>query len=336
MDDPFLPDYIRRTLEIHRQMEELTRQFSLDSLTERAIQALDEQMRPMRDMQQRLIGHGDQRKRIVDSLPTAYLGQLSADRRLLDQIQSLDAARAAFVNRLTPSFANQLSEVFKATLWSNIGPTALDSLQSFLGSTTHLPGINAYSVVRFAEQWGSEGMERQLQALLSSRDWEFDETPDDATVSKAIRVVLTGPWAAFIFFLLTTLLSLYALQDSKEIKKELSETKKELTDQIRGLREETTNHISTIEQLLRDLLAAQQKQLADAQRVQLVVKEREALIRSKPEPRAPVIARARPYQAVWLLEDNGQWIRVEFDDHERHRITGWALKMRFAIQPSSP
>jgi cysteine desulfurase len=107
------------------------------------------------------------------------------------------------------------------------------------------------------------------------------------------------------------------------------------SDEIREGREETTNHINAIEQLLEDVLAAQQKRQADAQRVQLVVKEREALIRSGPESRAPVIARARPYQAVWLIEDDGKWIRVEYDDPERQRITGWALKMRFAIQPSS-
>jgi hypothetical protein len=335
MDDPFLPDYIRRAIEMHRQMEELTRQFGVDSPTQRAIRALDEQMRPMRDMQQRLIQDQNQLKRLVDSLPSVQLGQLSADRRLLDQIESMDAARAAFVKSLTPTFADQLSALFKATSWSNIGPTALDSLQSFLASTPHLSGIGVDSVVRFAEQWGAEGMQQQLNALLSSRDWELDETPDGAGVSKAIRVALAGPWAAFIYFLLGTLLSLYALHDSAEMKKDLAETKKELTDEIREGREETTSHINAIEQLLEDVLAAQQKQQADAQRVQLVVKEREALIRSGPESRTPVIARARPYQAVWLIEDDGEWIRVEYDDPERQRITGCALKMRFAIQPSS-
>jgi hypothetical protein len=335
MDDPFLPDYIRRVIEIQRQMEELTRQFGVDSPTQRAIRALDEQMRPVRDMQQRLIRDQDQLKRLVDSLPSVQLGRLSADRWFLDQIESMDAARAAFVKRLTPTFADELSELFKATPWSNIGPTALDLLQSFLASTPHLSGIDAYSVARFAQQSGSEGMQQQLNALLSSRDWELSQTPDGAAASKAIRVALAGPWVAFIYFLLGTLLGLYALHDSAEMKKDLAETKKKLTDEIREGREETTNHISTIEQLLEHLLAAQQKQQADAQRVRLVVKEREALIRSEPESRARVIARARPYQAVWLIERDGEWIRVEYDDPERQRITGWAPKIRFAIQPSS-
>jgi len=335
MDDPFLPDYIRRAIEMQKPIEELTRQLGVDSMTQRAIRELDEQTRSMRDMQQRLVQDQDQLKRLVASLPSMQLQRLAADRRLLDEIESMDAARAAFVKSLTPTFAKKLSELYRVTPWSNIGSTALDSLQSFLASTPQLPGIDADSVARFAQQWGSEGMRQQLNALLPSRNWEIAESPDSAAVRKAIRVALTGPWSGFIYFLLATLLALYTLHDSAEMKKDLAETKKQLTEAIRKGHEETTKHISTIEQLLEHLLATQQKQQAYAERVQLVLREREALIRSEPESGAPVIARARPHRAVWLIEDDGQWIRVEYENSERQRITGRALKMRFVIQPAS-
>ena len=62
----------------------------------------------------------------------------------------------------------------------------------------------------------------------------------------------------------------------------------------------------------------------------MVVRERVAVIRLKPEHGSRVIAEAFPNQVVTLLEERGKWIKVEYYDWIAHEErAGWALKKYF-------
>ena len=71
-------------------------------------------------------------------------------------------------------------------------------------------------------------------------------------------------------------------------------------------------------------------QEASRQEQRFVVKERVAVVRSKPEHGAAVLGKLLPNEVVRPISEDGKWIEIEYYHwlHQEYR-TGWVLKKYF-------
>ncbi|AVT01641.1 SH3 domain-containing protein [Paracidovorax avenae] len=178
---------------------------------------------------------------------------------------------------------------------------------------------------------------RRVAAAVADDEEEVDEILGDAAgedtrASRQLtKAQLARLWNLF-YMLLGLVMPFYSLWDSNQMEArlnaEIKASEARTAAEIKTSEERAAAKLDAMAKLMEKVLeVAAQEVLAEES---MVVRERMAVIRSKPEHGSSVIAEAFPNQVVTLREERGKWIKVEYYDWiAREERTGWALKKYF-------
>jgi hypothetical protein len=202
---------------------------------------------------------------------------------------------------------------------------SLKELQSQFGKLA-LPTIDWGSAATLAKLLGTEGLEEQLAYLGIESDGslrEATEAPEKGLLSRkqSDAVALLGLLLSIIAIWMTV--QIFICQENAGAAQQAKNV--ELADrQFRQL--ESLNRL--VEKAL--------TQATKEQEEHLVVRERIASVRSKPEHGASVQGKLLPNEVVRAIDKDGKWIEVEYYHwlHEEYR-TGWVLKKYLERVPAS-
>ncbi len=185
-----------------------------------------------------------------------------------------------------------------------------------------LPVMDWASAATLAKLLGSEGIKSQLAALGINPDGSLNpqfvvqEEGGIGLSRKAMELM------ALLSFIMAVLVPIYQEITSAQWQ---SATDKKLEVQADAL----TGQRKMIEALTH-LVEKALVQEANRQEQRFVVKERVAIVRSKPTHGATVLGKLLPNEVVRPISEDGKWIEIEYYHwlHQEYR-TGWALKKYF-------
>ena len=185
-----------------------------------------------------------------------------------------------------------------------------------------LPVMDWASAATLAKLLGSEGIKSQLAALGINPDGSLNpqfvvqEEGGIGLSRKAMELM------ALLSFIMAVLVPIYQEITSAQWQ---SATDKKLEVQADAL----TGQRKMIEALTH-LVEKALVQEANRQEQRFVVKERVAIVRSKPTHGATVLGKLLPNEVVRPISEDGTWIEIEYYHwlHQEYR-TGWALKKYF-------
>lgn len=193
-------------------------------------------------------------------------------------------------------------------------------------SAINLPSIDWASAGTLARLLGTEGIADQLKRLGIEPDGTFAEQTETAkeTGSGWGR---PDPWT-ILSLILTLMIFWYQEQSNSQQQAKndafQQETSKRLIAQ--------SQQIQTLTLLLQQALV----QAAQAPEKHFVVRERIALVRSRPERGSAVESKLMPREVVRMIDQKGKWIEIEYYHwlHQEHR-TGWVLKKYLERVPAN-
>ena len=185
-----------------------------------------------------------------------------------------------------------------------------------------LPVMDWASAATLAKLLGSEGIKSQLAALGINPDGSLNpqfvvqEEGGIGLSRKAMELM------ALLSFIMAVLVPIYQEITSAQWQ---SATDKKLEVQADAL----TGQRKMIEALTH-LVEKALVQEANRQEQRFVVKERVAIVRSKPTHGATVLGKLLPNEVVRPISEDGKWREIEYYHwlHQEYR-TGWALKKYF-------
>lgn len=200
-------------------------------------------------------------------------------------------------------------------------------LQDQLGlGKVALPTIDWGSAAALAKAMGPEGIHAQLALLGIESDGSLRQLaglPEKGILSKKQTDVIT-----LISFLLIFVIFFYQEYNStlQQVKTDAFQTQSTTTSKVQA---------QQIESLM-ILIEKALMQVAQEPEERLVVRERIATIRSKPEHGSAVEGKLMPNEVVRAIDKNGNWVEVEYYHwlHDEYRI-GWVLKKYMERVPSN-
>lgn len=204
---------------------------------------------------------------------------------------------------------------------------SVKELQEQLGlSKVALPTIDWGSAVALARAMGPEGIQEQLALLGIEPDGSMNPIaglPEKGILSKKQTDAIT-----LISFLLIFVIFFYQEHNSS-----LQQVK---TDAFHA---QTVPMLQVQSQQIQNLTTLIEKTLVQAAQEpeeRLVVRERIATVRSKPEHRSAMEGQLMPNEVVRQTDKDGKWVEVEYYHwlHEEYR-TGWVLKKYLERVPAN-
>lgn len=204
---------------------------------------------------------------------------------------------------------------------------ALKGLQEQLRlPAINLPSIDWATAGTLAKLLGTEGLADQLERLGIEPDGTFSEPTE--TEKKSIPVLgRPDPWT-ILSLILTLMIFLYQEQSNSRQQSQNEAFQQEATKRLIA----QSQQIQTLTLLLQQALV----QAAQTPEERFVVRERIALVRSKPEHGSGVEGKLMPREVVRLIDQKGKWIEIEYYHwlHQEHR-TGWVLKKYLERVPAN-
>ena len=204
---------------------------------------------------------------------------------------------------------------------------SVKELQEQLGlGKVALPTIDWGSALALARAMGPEGIQEQLALLGIESDGSMRQTagqPEKGILSKKQTDVIT-----LISFLLVFVIFYY-----QEYNNSLQQAK---TDAFQA---QTVATLQVQAQQIQNLTALIERTLVQAAQEpeeRLVVRERFATVRSRPEHGAAIDGKLMPNEVVRAIDKKGMWIEVEYY-HWLHGqyLTGWVLKKYLERVPAN-
>lgn len=204
---------------------------------------------------------------------------------------------------------------------------SVKELQDQLGlGKVALPTIDWGSAAALARAMGPEGIQEQLALLGIESDGsmhQMEGQPERGILSKKQTDVIT-----LISFLLIFVIFFYQEYNNslQQAKTDAFQAKTVVMLQVQA--QQIQNLTTLIEKTL--VRAAQEPE------ERLVVRERIATVRSKPEHGAAVEGKLMPNEVVRKIVKDGKWVEVEYYHwlHEEYR-TGWVLKKYLERVPAN-
>ena len=204
---------------------------------------------------------------------------------------------------------------------------SVKELQEQLGlGKVALPTIDWGSALALARAMGPEGIQEQLALLGIESDGSMRQTagqPEKGILSKKQTDVIT-----LISFLLVFVIFYY-----QEYNNSLQQAK---TDAFQA---QTVATLQVQAQQIQNLTALIERTLVQAAQEpeeRLVVRERFATVRSRPEHGAAIDGKLMPNEVVRAIDKKGTWAEVEYY-HWLHGqyLTGWVLKKYLERVPAN-
>lgn len=204
---------------------------------------------------------------------------------------------------------------------------SVKELQEQLGlGKVALPTIDWGSALALARAMGPEGIQEQLALLGIESDGSMRQTaglPEKGILSKKQTDVIT-----LISFLLVFVIFFY-----QEYNNSLQQAK---TDAFQA---QTVATLQVQAQQIQNLTALIERTLVQAAQEpeeRLVVRERIATVRSRPEHGAAIDGKLMPNEVVRAIDKKGMWVEVEYY-HWLHGqyLTGWVLKKYLERVPAN-
>jgi hypothetical protein len=198
-------------------------------------------------------------------------------------------------------------------------------LQDQLGKVA-LPTIDWGSAAALARALGPEGIQEQLALLGIEPDGSMHQLaglPDKGILSKKQTDVIT-----LISFLLIFVIFFY-----QEYNNSLQQVKTDAFQaQTVAMLQIQAKQIQNLTTLIEKTLV----QAAQEPEERLVVRERIATVRSKPEHGSAMEGLLMPNEVVRKIDKDGKWVEIEYYHwmHEEYR-TGWVLKKYLERVPAN-
>lgn len=205
-----------------------------------------------------------------------------------------------------------------------------------------LPVLDRASFAALRHMEGVEGLLAQLKAFgiddsilravassAGSAGLEPAEggEPSDAAKRKLTPEQMARLWN-IVFVIFSILFPIYQWWESNQ-------SDSQLMGAIKASEERSAQKLEAMSKLMDQVVQIAEREVLDGG-VNFVVRERVALIRTRPKSGSTVIAEVFPNQVVTLVEERGKWIRVEYYDWlAREERSGWALKKYFAKMDGS-
>lgn len=314
----------KQMYDIHKTQEESVRKM-LDPLAHIRSNLLgDSSVQRMIDELSRPITATKHFSKLIDqAASSAYLHSLN-----LNVDSSIERARKMLAE---PSISISLQQVIKSfeetnkhwavpsALLESISP--LKAWQEQVGKLS-LPVMDWASAATLARLLGSEGIQSQFAALGINPDGslnsQFVVQEEDGIGLRRKTLELM----ALLSFIMAFLVPIYQEISSAQWQ---ASTNKQLEVQANAI-ESQRKMIEALTQLVEKALV----QEASRQEQRFVVKERVAVVRSKPERGSAVLGKLLPNEVVRPISEDGKWIEIEYYHwlHQEYR-TGWALKKYF-------
>lgn len=204
---------------------------------------------------------------------------------------------------------------------------SVKELQAQLGlGKVALPTIDWGSAAALARAMGSEGIQEQLALLGIEPDGSMNPMaglPDKGILSKKQTDVIT-----LISFLLIFVIFFY-----QEYNSSLQQAKTEAFQaQTVAILQVQAKQIQNLTTLIEKTLV----QAAQESEERLVVRDRIATVRSKPEHGSAIEGQLMPNEVVRKTDKDGKWVEIEYYHwlHEEYR-TGWVLKKYLERVPAN-
>jgi hypothetical protein len=241
---------------------------------------------------------------------------------------SIERARKMLAEPTISTSLQQVMKSFEETnkhwavpsaLLESISP--LKALHEQVGKLS-LPVMDWASAATLAKLLGSEGIQSQFAALGINPDGSLNpqfvgqEEEGIGLSRKALELM------ALLSFIAAFLVPIYQEISSVQWQGATNKQLEVQADAIEGQRK----MIEALTQLVEKALVHE----ANQQEQRFVVKERVAVVRSKPEHGAAVLGKLLPNEVVRPISEDGKWIEIDYYHwlHQEYR-TGWALKKYF-------
>ncbi|MDO8264475.1 MAG: SH3 domain-containing protein [Gallionella sp.] len=205
-----------------------------------------------------------------------------------------------------------------SVLFESLSP--LKALQEQMGKLS-LPVMDVASAAALANLLGRDGIESQLAAWGINPDGsinaQFVDQEDGIGLSRKSMELM-----ALLSFILAILLPIYQEISSSQWQAATDQKLEAQADALEGQKK----MIEALTKLVEKALVQEAKR----QEERFVVKDRVAVVRSKPEHGSAVVGKLLPQEVVRPISEDGKWIEFEYYHwlHQEYR-TGWALKKYF-------
>ena len=250
----------------------------------------------------------------VESYLGTHISALESARSMIAETGIATGLQQALKNY---EAAHQHWEV-PALLRDTIAP--LQALHEQIGSLS-FPVMDFSSAASLAQILGQQGIAAQLSALGISADGLLESDPSEpeqgiglSRKSMELMTLLSLILAVFI-----PMYQEYSSDQWQEATEKKLETQTQLLIQQRNMIESLTKLVEKA--LIQEAQRAEER---------FVVRERMALVFSKPVSGASVVGKLFPCEVVRPVSETGKWIEIEYHHwfHQEKRI-GWALKKYF-------
>lgn len=261
------------------------------------------------------------------------VGQINGPNSLMNGLHSsvdnsMERARLMLAETSVSSGLQQMMKQFEDAnkLWAlphalmeSMSP--LKAWQEQVGKIS-LPVMDWTSAATLAKLLGTEGLKSQLAALGINPDGSldlqfFEQEEKGIGLSHKIMDLMT-----LLSFVLAVLVPMYQEYSSGQWQ---AATDKKFEAQADVL-ERQRKMIESLTLLVEKAMVKEAKQ----QEQRFVVRERVAVVRSRPEDGASMVGKLLPNEVVRPTSEEGKWIEIEYYHwlHQEYR-TGWALKKYF-------
>lgn len=241
---------------------------------------------------------------------------------------SMERARLMLAESSVSSGLQQMMKQFEdankhwavpSALMETISP--LKAWQEQFGRIS-LPVIDWTSAATLAKLLGTEGIQSQLAALGVNPDGSLSPDYLDTEENRVGHSRKPMDSMNLLSLILSILFFLYQEHSSSQWQASVDKTLKAQAVTIE-------NNGKMIESLTRLVEKALMKE-ANQQEQRFVVRERVAVVFTKPESGATEVGKLLPNEVVRPISEEGKWIEIEYYHwlHQEYR-TGWALKKYF-------
>jgi hypothetical protein len=241
---------------------------------------------------------------------------------------SMEHARKLLAEASVSTGLQQVMKSFEATNKHWTVPTALlesmnplKAWQEQVGKLS-LPVMDWTSAAALAKVLGREGIESQLAAWGINPDGSVNPQFVDQEESGLGFSRKSMELMALLSFILALLVPIYQEYSSAQSQTATDKKLEAQADALEGQRK----MIEALAKLVEKALVQEAKR----QEERFVVRERVAVVRSKPENGSTMVGKLLPNEVVRTVSEDGKWIEFEYYHwlHQEYR-TGWALKKYF-------
>lgn len=258
--------------------------------------------------------------------PSAYLQSLH-----LGLDNSIEHTRKLLAETSVSTSLQQLIKSYEGTHKHWAVPTALlesmsplRALQEQVGKLS-MPVMDWGSAATLAKLLGRGGIESQLAALGINPDGSLNANfvvqEEGIGLSRKTMELM-----ALLSFILAFLVPIYQELSSAQWQASVDKKLEAQADALDGQRKMIESLAKLVEKAL--------VQEAKRQEERFVVRDRVAVVRSKPEHGSSLVGKLLPQEVVRPVSEDGKWIEIEYYHwfHQEYR-TGWALKKYFHRVP---